>query len=101
MAVRERLWSSSRRLHGICFAATPVKLVERTICERFTDEPSDVALVKGENVSQGSILWDISKRWPASDWETLKKFQLAPDDVVVLVGRERERITREPGREST
>ena len=38
MAVRERLWSSSRRLHGICFAATPVKLVERTVCERFTDE---------------------------------------------------------------
>ncbi|MEO8360700.1 MAG: restriction endonuclease subunit S [Vicinamibacteria bacterium] len=55
--------------------------------ELFTEEPTDVALVKGENVSQGSILWDISKRWPASDWEKLAKFQLLPGDVVVAMDR--------------
>lgn len=33
-----RLWFSSRRSRGICFAATPVKLVERTVTEHFTGE---------------------------------------------------------------
>ena len=31
--------------------------------QQFTNKPDDVPLVKGENVSQGCILWDISKRW--------------------------------------
>lgn len=53
----------------------------------FTDRPEDVALVKGENVGQGCILWDISKRWPASDWDKLAKFQLVPGDVVVAMDR--------------
>jgi type I restriction enzyme S subunit len=44
--------------------------------QQFTDKPDDVPLVKGENVSQGCILWDISKRWPASDWEKMEKFHL-------------------------
>jgi type I restriction enzyme, S subunit len=55
--------------------------------EHFTGKPDDVPLIKGENVSQGRILWDISKRWPASDWEKLAKFQLAPGDVVVAMDR--------------
>ena len=55
--------------------------------DQFTDKPDDVALVKGENVSQGQILWDISKRWPVADWQKLEKFQLAPGDVVVAMDR--------------
>jgi type I restriction enzyme S subunit len=55
--------------------------------EQFTDNPDDVALVKGENVSQGCILWGISKRWPASDWEKMEKFHLLPGDVVVAMDR--------------
>jgi type I restriction enzyme S subunit len=55
--------------------------------EQFTDKPDDVPLVKGENVSQGCILWDISKRWPASDWEKMEKFHLLPGDVVVAMDR--------------
>jgi len=54
---------------------------------RFTDNPSDVPLVKGENVSQGRILWDISKRWPVSGWNDLEKFHLVPGDVVVAMDR--------------
>ncbi len=54
---------------------------------QFTDKPEDVPLVKGENVSQGCILWDISKRWPASDWEKVEKFHLLPGDVVVAMDR--------------
>ena len=54
---------------------------------RFTDNPADVPLVKGENVSQGCILWDISKCWPVSDWNIMEKFHLVPGDVVVAMDR--------------
>ena len=54
---------------------------------RFTDNPADVPLVKGENVSQGCILWEISKRWPVSDWNIMEKFHLVPGDVVVAMDR--------------
>jgi type I restriction enzyme S subunit len=55
--------------------------------QHFTDRPDDIPLVKGENVSQGCILWEISKRWAAADWPTLEKFQLQPGDVVVAMDR--------------
>jgi type I restriction enzyme S subunit len=55
--------------------------------QQFTDKPEDVPLVKGENVSQGCILWEISKRWPASDWEKIEKFHLVPGDVVIAMDR--------------
>lgn len=53
----------------------------------FTNDPNDVALVKGENVSQGRILWDISKRWPASEWANMEKFHLRTGDVVLAMDR--------------
>jgi len=55
--------------------------------QHFTDKPDDIPLVKGENVSQGCILWEISKRWPAEDWSQMEKFQLHPGDVVVAMDR--------------
>lgn len=55
--------------------------------QHFTDRPDYIPLVKGENVSQGCILWDISKRWPARDWPEMEKFQLHPGDVVVAMDR--------------
>jgi type I restriction enzyme S subunit len=54
---------------------------------QFTTDPADLALVKGENVSQGRILWDIAKRWPAADWTTMEKFQLRAGDVIVAMDR--------------
>ena len=55
--------------------------------QQFTGDPDEVARVKGENVSQGRVLWDISKRWPLVDWEKFEKFQLAVGDVVVAMDR--------------
>ncbi len=55
--------------------------------QQFTDRPDDIPLVKGENVSQGCILWEISKRWSAADWPNLEKFQLRSGDVVVAMDR--------------
>jgi type I restriction enzyme S subunit len=54
---------------------------------QFTDNPDDVPLVKGENVSQGCILWEKSKYWPASDWDNLEKFHLRPGDVIIAMDR--------------
>jgi type I restriction enzyme, S subunit len=53
----------------------------------FTDRPEDIPLVKGENVQQGYVDWNIAKRWPATDTETYKRFKLVPDDVVVAMDR--------------
>ena len=53
----------------------------------FSEVASDIALVKGENVSQGKILWDISKRWPVADWQKLEKYQLAIGDVILAMDR--------------
>jgi type I restriction enzyme S subunit len=55
--------------------------------QHFTDNVDDVALVKGENVSQGRVLWEISKRWPAAEWERLTRFHLVAGDVVVAMDR--------------
>jgi type I restriction enzyme, S subunit len=55
--------------------------------QQFTDDPDDVALVKGENVSQGRVLWDISKRWPLADWDKFEKFQLTVGDVIIAMDR--------------
>lgn len=55
--------------------------------QHFTDSLNDIPLIKGENVSQGCILWDISKRWAIEDWEKLEKFQLRAGDVVVAMDR--------------
>ena len=55
--------------------------------QQFTDKPDDLPLVKGENVSQGCILWDISKRWPALDWDKLEKFHLLPGDIIIAMDR--------------
>jgi type I restriction enzyme S subunit len=55
--------------------------------QQFTGNQNDIALVKGENVSQGCILWGISKRWPVSDWEKMEKFHLLPGDVVIAMDR--------------
>jgi type I restriction enzyme, S subunit len=55
--------------------------------DRFTDNPSDIALVKGENVQQGFIDWNASKYWPAADADSCKKFELCVDDIVLAMDR--------------
>ena len=55
--------------------------------ERFTDDPMDVALVKGENVQQGFVDWSVSKYWPAADADRHQKFELLVGDVVLAMDR--------------
>ena len=55
--------------------------------EQFSDNPEDVALVKGENIGQGQILWDISKRWPREHFAELNRYELQSGDVVLAMDR--------------
>lgn len=55
--------------------------------QQFTDESSDIPLVKGANVHQGYIDWKGAKRWTASEFSQYKKFQLQSGDVVVAMDR--------------
>ena len=54
---------------------------------RFTDDPSDVALVKGENLQQGFIDWAASKYWPVEDADNHKKYDLEVGDIVLAMDR--------------
>lgn len=55
--------------------------------ERFTDNPVDVALVKGENVQQGFIDWSASKYWSIVDADSFSKFELRVGDIVLAMDR--------------
>ena len=55
--------------------------------DAFTDKPEDVPLVKGENVQQGYVDWNIAKRWPITNVDAYKRFSLVPGDVVVAMDR--------------
>ncbi len=55
--------------------------------DSFSDDPDDVVLVKGENVGQGQILWEISKRWSRADLIDLDRFRLIAGDVVLAMDR--------------
>lgn len=55
--------------------------------DRFSDDPTDMALVKGENVHQGYIDWDAAKRWPAAESNVLHRYELLPGDIVIAMDR--------------
>ena len=55
--------------------------------ERFTENPTDIALVKGENVQQGFIDWSASKYWSISEASALEKYRLKVGDVVLAMDR--------------
>ncbi len=53
----------------------------------FTNDSSDIPLVKGENVQQGFIDWDASKFWPRHELDTYQDFILNTGDVVLAMDR--------------
>ena len=54
---------------------------------KFTSVNEDIHLVKGENLHQGYIDWTNAKKWTVTDWNSLKKFQLKENDIVVAMDR--------------
>ena len=54
---------------------------------RFTDDPSDVPLIKGENIAQGYIAWEKSRYWPIGEAEEYERFGLIAGDIVLAMDR--------------
>lgn len=53
----------------------------------FTDNKSDIPLVKGENLGKGEVLWSESKYWRRDMTNNLEKFFLNPNDVILAMDR--------------
>lgn len=54
---------------------------------KFTDDPSDVPLVKGENIAQGYVAWEKSKYWPIVEADEYERFRLVAGDIVLAMDR--------------
>lgn len=55
--------------------------------DQFTDDSSDIPLIKGENIAQGYIAWNKSKYWPVADAEAYERFGLGAGDIVLAMDR--------------
>jgi type I restriction enzyme S subunit len=53
----------------------------------YTDEPSGIRLLRGDNIVPGATRWDGLKRWPADDTDAYDRFWLQTDDVVIAMDR--------------
>ncbi|MBM9593440.1 restriction endonuclease subunit S [Roseitranquillus sediminis] len=53
----------------------------------YTEDLSDIRLIRGDNIVQGAFRWDGLKRWPISDRDTYSKYELSRDDVLVAMDR--------------
>lgn len=53
----------------------------------FTDEPSDIRLLRGDNVGQGRLRWSGAKRFPAEKAHEFDRYRLAAGDVILSMDR--------------
>jgi type I restriction enzyme S subunit len=53
----------------------------------YTEDPSGIALLRGDNIVQGNLRWEGVKRWPNSGSTNYNKYLLCEDDVVVAMDR--------------
>jgi type I restriction enzyme S subunit len=55
--------------------------------QRYTDDPTGVRLLRGDNIVQGCLRWDGVKRWPSDNVKDYIKYFLVTGDVVVAMDR--------------
>jgi type I restriction enzyme S subunit len=53
----------------------------------FSDEPSDVRLLRGDNIAQGRLRWGGAKRFPITRVGEVERYQLVAGDVVIAMDR--------------
>lgn len=53
----------------------------------FSDAPTDIRLLRGDNVAQGTLRWDGVRRWPSTKIDEFRNFLLRPGDVVLAMDR--------------
>lgn len=55
--------------------------------DQYTENPGDVRLLRGANISQGKLDWGNEKRWPASGLSEVEEYLLDPGDVILAMDR--------------
>lgn len=54
---------------------------------QYSDELTDIRLLRGDNIVQGKLRWDDVQRWPKEDVDAYKDYLLAEGDVVLAMDR--------------
>jgi type I restriction enzyme S subunit len=54
---------------------------------QYTDDPSAIRLVRGDNIAQANLRWDGVKRWPVALLDGLDQYLLREGDVVLAMDR--------------
>ena len=54
---------------------------------QYSEDESDIRLLRGANVSQGNLRWLDVKYWPKSQIESLERYHLRESDIVVSMDR--------------
>lgn len=55
--------------------------------DEYSNDPSDVRLLRGDNVSQGTLQWSAAARWPVVDAQRFATYALDEGDVVLAMDR--------------
>lgn len=55
--------------------------------DEYTEDPSGIKLVRGDNVVQGRLRWDGVKLWPRTGLEACERYLLDDGDVVLAMDR--------------
>jgi len=53
----------------------------------YSEDPSDMAMVRGDNIVQGQFRWKNVKRWPQDQCKEFEKFKLEANDVLLAMDR--------------
>lgn len=53
----------------------------------YTNEPTGVRLLRGDNIAQGGLRWDGVKKWPLDEKGAFADYQLRDGDVVIAMDR--------------
>lgn len=48
---------------------------------------ADIRLLRGDNIEPGALRWRDAKRWPANEYEGLKRYHLQEGDFVIAMDR--------------
>jgi len=54
---------------------------------QYTEVHTDIKLLRGDNIGQGSLRWEGVKRWPKSDAHNHTRYELRVDDLVLAMDR--------------
>ncbi|MCU0523234.1 MAG: hypothetical protein MUF72_00235 [Elainella sp. Prado103] len=52
---------------------------------RYTEDPHDILLLRGDNLAQGYLRWDNAKRWSSNELEGVENYFLKAGDIVVAM----------------